>query len=209
MKVLSKSISLFVVCLIVITIWWIGTDGFTGFTQETARVNKLIEEKPMIMPITLEDSKGRMYTFHELKGRRLFLTFIYTSCGTVCPQLEKNMQQVYESLPREILDEKIMFLTISFDPDRDTVEVLDTYRQYFGSDGETWRMARIANKLELKELLDAFGVIVLPDRYGGFTHNSAFYYVDENGRLTNVLDYKDIEGAQAFLHNELLGSEMK
>lgn len=99
------------------------------------------------------------------------------------------MAKVYESVPSKYRGKDIVFLSISFDPKRDTLEVLDKYKDYFNSDGETWRMARILNKTELDSLLKKFGVIVIPDEYGNFAHNSAFYLVDKKGSLMNVMDY--------------------
>ncbi|WP_144553833.1 SCO family protein [Bacillus sp. X1(2014)] len=186
-------------CLLVIffgcALFYCGTDGFTAFTAETARVKDLIDDKPKFPNVTLEDSKGREYSISEFEGKYVFITFLYTSCTTVCPQLEMNMSKVYDKVPSKYMGKDIVFLSISFDPSRDDPATLDKYRGYFNSDGETWRMARIANKTELKALLKAFGVIVIPDEYGNFAHNSAFYIVDKKGRLLNVLDYKKTDEA--------------
>lgn len=186
-----------VVILFGCVLFFIGTDGFKAFTAETARVNQLIEEKPVFPDVTLEDSKGRTYSISEFEDKYVFITFLYTSCGTVCPQLEVNMGEVYDLLPSKYIGEDIVFLSISFDPSRDTPGTLETYRKAFGSDGETWRMARIADPVELKLLLDQFGVIVIPDGRGNFTHNSAFYLVDKKGSLLEVMDYTKIEEAAA------------
>ena len=56
-------------------------------------------------------------------------------------------------------------------------------------------MARIKDQKELQYLLDEFGVIVIPDEYGNFAHNSAFYLIDRQGTLLEVLDYKKIDEA--------------
>ena len=125
----------------------------------------------------------------------MFITFFYSSCPTVCVELERNMEQVYDKLPRSMLGEDIVFLSISFDPDRDDPARLEKYRQFFNSDGETWRMARVKDQIELDRLLDRFGVIVIPDDSGGFAHNSAFYLVDPAGSLVDVMDYEDVDGA--------------
>ncbi|MEH7500734.1 SCO family protein [Neobacillus drentensis] len=192
-------------CLLVIlfgfVLFYIGTDGFQAFTAETARVNKLIDEKPKFPDVTFEDSKGRNYSISEFEDKYVFITFLYTSCTTVCPQLEMNMSKVYEKVPSKFMGKDIVFLSISFDPARDNPTTLEKYRGYFNSDGETWRMARIANKAELDSLLKAFGVIVIPDENGMFAHNSAFYLVDKKGRLLEVLDYKRIDEAA----NKLIG----
>jgi protein SCO1/2 len=187
-------------------LFFIATDGFQAYTVETARVNELIGEQPVFPDVTLEDSKERVYPFSEFEGKYVMLTFIYTACTDVCPELELNLAQVYHSIPEEYIGEDIVFMSISFDPERDDPETLEKYRAYFGSDGETWRMARITDETELNELLDNFGVIVIPDGYGHYQHNSAFYLVDPEGTLIDVMDYTDIETASERV-NHILDSE--
>ncbi|MEW9052784.1 MAG: SCO family protein [Neobacillus sp.] len=188
-------ISMVVVLLFGLGLFFVGTDGFTAYTAETARVNRLIEDKPKFPQLTLEDSNGRKYDFSEFKDQYVFITFLYTACTTVCPELEYNMAQVYNKIPKEYMGKEITFLSISFDPERDNPATLNKYKDFFNSDGETWRMARIPDKDELNELLDQFGVIVIPDENGNFAHNSAFYLVDRNGSLVSVMDYKKIDEA--------------
>lgn len=191
----NNTISLVVVLLFGFGLFFFGTDGFSAFTAESARVNKLMAEKPSFPNVTLEDSKARVYPISDLEGKYVFITFIYTACQTVCPQLEYNMSQVYDSLPSKYIGEDIVFLSISFDPKRDDPATLDKYKDYFKSDGETWRMARINDQDELDSLLNKFGVIVIPDENDNFAHNSAFYLVDRKGTLIEVMDYKKIEEA--------------
>lgn len=190
-----QTIAFLAVLVFGVVLFYVGTDGFTAYTAETARVNQLIEDKPGFPEITLEDSQKRQYPFSELKDRYVFITFFYTSCTTVCIELEMNMSKVFESLPSRYIGEEIVFLSISFDPERDHPERLDEYKNYFGSDGETWRMARINDPDELTNLLDEFGVIVIPDDYGNIAHNSAFYLVDKQGSLIDVMDYTKVEEA--------------
>lgn len=177
-------------------LFYAGTDGFRAFTAESARIEALMRDNPSFPNVTLEDSEGRVYPFKEwVEGKYVFLTFMYTSCTTVCPALESNMADVYASVPGRYRGEEIVFLSVSFDPERDDPATLQKYRTYFGSDGETWRMARINDRKELERVLDAFGVIVIPDGYGDFQHNVAFYLLDRQGRLLKVMDYTEIEEA--------------
>lgn len=176
-------------------LFYFGTNGFQAFTAETARVMKLVENKPKFPNVTIEDSKGRIYPITDLNGKYVLITFMYTSCTTVCPILEWNMHQVYEQIPSQYIGEDIVFLSLSFDTERDDVATLEKYRTYFHSDGETWRMARIPNQEELDALLKSFGVIAIADGNGNFTHNSAFYVVDPKGTLIDVLDYTKVDEA--------------
>ncbi|WP_343042421.1 SCO family protein [Ornithinibacillus caprae] len=188
-------------------LFFFGTDGFQAFTAETARTKKLLEEKPQFPNVTLEDSKERVYSFSEFDGKYVFITFIYTACTDVCPQLEMNMNEVYEQIPKEFIGEDIIFLSISFDPEQDDPKTLEKYRGFFGSDGETWRMARIPNQEELDSLLNEFGVIVIPEDDGNFTHNSAFYLVNPDGYLEEVMDYTKIDEAAETVRAILDGTE--
>lgn len=188
-------IAIVIVSILGFILLFVQTDGFTAFTAETARVNKLVEEQPAFPNITLEDSKERVYSFSEFENKYVAITFVYTACTDVCPQLEMNFAQVYDGIPSKYIEEDIVFLTISFDPERDDPETLERYRMFFGSDGDTWRMARISDQEELNSLLDEFGVIVIPDGEGDFAHNSAFYLVDRDGKLVEVMDYTKIPEA--------------
>lgn len=191
-----KQLSLFVVIIFGFFLFIIGTDGFTAFTAETARTNKLIEEKPRLPKVTLEDSLGMQYGFNEFSDKYLFMTFFYTGCTTVCPQLERNVAKIYEQIPENYLGDEIVFLSVSFDRERDVPEVLKKYGAHFGSDEDTWRMARIPDEQELENLLKEFGVIAIPINESDFQHNVAFYLVDKEGYLIDVMDFNDIDGAK-------------
>jgi protein SCO1 len=191
LNLLLITVSLF----ISLALFFFGTDGFQAFTAESARVYRLMEERPVFPNVTIEDSENRVYPFSTFHGKYVLLTFIYTSCTDICPKLEMNLADVYEQIPPKLLGKEIVFLSISFDPERDDPSTLTKYRSYFNSDGETWRMARITDKSELNSLLNEFGVIVIPDGSGGFTHNSAFYFVNRDGELVEVMDYKKTEEA--------------
>lgn len=141
--------ALALVLLFGLSLFYIGTDGFKAYTAETARVNSLIENQPQFPEVTFEDSKGRVYPVSEFDGKYVFITFMYTYCSTVCPILEMNMGQVYSQVPEEYIGEDILFLSISFDPERDDPATLAEYTGHFNADGDTWRMARINDQEEL------------------------------------------------------------
>lgn len=194
-KIRPHLLAVIFVLLFGIVLFYTGTDGFTAYTTETARVNQLAKNQPQFPKVTFEDSKERSYSISEFAGKYVFITFFYSSCPTVCVKLEKNMAQVYDKLPTPYMGKEIVFLSISFDPKRDNPTRLEKYRTYFKSDGETWRMARINDQTELDRLLKKFGVTVIPDENGGFAHNSAFYLVDKKGTLVEVMDYTKMDEA--------------
>ena len=56
-----------------------------------------------------------------------------------------------------------------------------------------WSLARVQDAAELKHLLTVFGIVVIPDEFGGFTHNAAIHLVDRDGRLARIFDQDDID----------------
>ena len=186
----QNHVSLLLVLLFGFVLFYAGTDGFRAFTAESARRYELTASKPVFPPVTLEDSQGRTFTLDEFaKGKYVFLTFMYTSCTTVCPILEMNMAEVYHQIPSKYLGKDIVFLSISFDPARDDPRKLAEYSTRFKSDSNTWRMARIKDQGELNKVLKKLGVIVIPDENGGFTHNTAFYLLGKDEHLLKVMDF--------------------
>jgi protein SCO1/2 len=58
-----------------------------------------------------------------------------------------------------------------------------------------WSLARVNDSAELKRVLTIFGIVVIQDESGGFTHNAAIHLVDRHGRLARIYDQDDIKAA--------------
>ena len=89
----------------------------------------------------------------------------------------------------------LVFLSMSFDTERDTVEVLDRYAGYFDADGESWRMLRVPDDDDLQEILSMYEVTVIPEGDTDYQHNTSFYLIEPDGRLGEVLDYREVDDA--------------
>src|SRR5699024_2998591 len=96
-------------------LFYLGTDGFKAYTADTARTKQLIEERPDFPLVSLEDSKERVYPFSEFQGKYVMITFIYTACSGVCPQLEMNLVDVYNYVTEKYDGMVIIFFYIIID----------------------------------------------------------------------------------------------
>lgn len=167
--------------------WW-GTDGFTAFTAEAARRADILRAPRPLPAAVLEDQDGRVFGFDDYRGRLLAVEFIYTRCTTICTSLGMAFRQIRDRVPAEALGRDIALLSISFDPERDDPPSLKGYGIAHGADGEHWRLARVRDAAQLRALLEAFGVVVIADRFGGFEHNAAIHLVGRDGRLVEISD---------------------
>ena len=175
-------------------LFYFTTDGFTAFTIEQQRIQDLKEQKPKIHNVQVTDHLGESYQFSDFNKQYKLITFIYTSCSTACPQMETNMQRVYDQMDMTKHKDELIFMSITFDRERDTVDVLNKYATYFDADGTTWKMLRTKSEDGLQQLLDQYGVTVIPDGDADFQHNTSFYLIAPDGTLEEVLNFKDVEG---------------
>ncbi|HLU76941.1 MAG TPA: SCO family protein [Burkholderiales bacterium] len=178
------------VSLIALAVYWWGTDGFRAFTAEAARRERVLRDPRPLPSVTLEDQDGRRFGFEDYRGRLVAVEFIYTRCETICRSLGTAFRRIRDHVPAERLGEDFALLTVSFDP-RDDRTALQRYARTHGADGTHWRIARVVNAAAIRALLDAFGVIALPDGLGGYEHNAAIHLLDRDGRLVRIGDIEE------------------
>ncbi|WP_276256152.1 SCO family protein [Halomontanus rarus] len=119
------------------------------------------EELPAI---TLPDPIGgeKISTEQFEDERPVLLTFFYTNCPDgVCPALLLRLRRAQEVAAAEGYSDDAAFLAMTFDPERDTEDVLRTYAGDHGVDLEAgnWHFLRPERYDDGKEILtEAFGL---------------------------------------------------
>ncbi|MGB6604181.1 MAG: SCO family protein [Steroidobacteraceae bacterium] len=169
------------------------TDGFRAFTAESARRMEVRAHPVEIPAVTLQVQSGAHIDLADFRGQWLLVDFIYTRCPTVCVALGGDFAQLQRLLAKPIATGRLRLLSVSFDPGHDSPERLADYLQRFGDRGTGWVAARPITADGLGQLKRAFGITVVPDAYGGYTHNAAIHLVDPRGRLVEILDRGDAE----------------
>lgn len=182
---------------------WQATDGARAFTSEGARRLAVAQQMPPIPDVLLQDQTGGLFRISDLRGRILVVDFIYTGCLTFCRIMGNTLQQVRGALPADGAGSNVLLLSISFDPDNDTVERLRAYGKHHGAVANSWKIARVTDTDALTRLLDRFGITVIHDGKGGFEHNAAVHIVNTEGRLIRVLDYDAPNAAIAAIRQYL------
>jgi protein SCO1/2 len=69
-------------------------------------------------------------------GRPVVLTFIYTTCTTICPLISQTLSQLQSELGAD--RDKVHLVSISIDPEEDTPARLREYAKKFGA-GPQWQ----------------------------------------------------------------------
>jgi protein SCO1 len=163
------------------------TEGFRVVTSDGAR-RLAVERSPTPVPgAAMVDQDGHPFSFADYRGRPVLVDFIYTRCPTICGIRGDDFRALL-GRPGEPPASGIALLSISFDPDNDDPKALQRYGEHYGATAPRWRIALPADRRSLTTLLRSFGVVVIPDGFGGFVHSSAVYFVDAHGRLARILD---------------------
>src|ERR1700704_4455445 len=107
-----------------------------GHTQRDTPVTSQEQPLPKIAPaplFTLTSQDGAPVSLADLRGKVVAVTFIFTLCTATCPVLTPMMSLVQDQLGPDF-DNKVVFASITVDPERDTSEMLKLYAQMYGAD---------------------------------------------------------------------------
>lgn len=123
----------------------------------------------------------------QLRGKVVLLNFGFASCPDVCPTVLARLRQVILELGADAASAQVVF--VSFDPERDTLELLKGYVAHFHPDiiGATGSAAQIA------AVGKQYGVVYMKEDTGsaagyGFAHSDYIYLLDTEGRVRKLYD---------------------
>lgn len=102
------------------------------------------------------DQDGNRYRFYDdlIKGRKVVVNFIFTSCSAICPLTMARMAQLYEKLG-DIAGSDVQFYSITVDPEHDDPAALKRYSQAFKLDPK-WRLLT-GNPSDIQIIRDKLG----------------------------------------------------
>ncbi|MDT7808438.1 MAG: hypothetical protein QOJ70_2251 [Acidobacteriota bacterium] len=82
--------------------------------------------------VELLDQDGRKVRFYSdvLKGKTVVINAFFTTCTSVCPPMNRNMEKIQEALG-DRLGKDVFLVSISVDPETDTPPRLKEYAQKF------------------------------------------------------------------------------
>lgn len=126
----------------------------------------------------------------DFKGKVLAIYFGYTFCPDVCPTSLSSLAHALGDFDAEQL-KSFRGLFISVDPDRDTLENLQEYSQYF----HPTFIGATSNKTNIDDITQRYGTfyekIYLKDSKMDYSvsHTSYIYIFDKNGKFVEKVDH--------------------
>ena len=135
----------------------------------------------------LQDEDGKPVTLETFRGHPFVVTFIFTRCSlpNFCPRMSQNFAELQKAIQASS-DSSVAtrLLSISFDPQFDTPEVLKQYAQHAGADPAVWTFAT-GDRAEIQRLTTGFSILVQPES-GTISHSLATALIDRDGKIARI-----------------------
>lgn len=139
---------------------------------------------------------GKPLQLHQLYGDKIvLLSFIYSTCDDVngCPLATVVLHKIKAKLKAAPdLANRLRLITLSFNPEHDTPEVMAGYAQGFQDGSVDWHFLTTRSEAEIQPILKDYGQSVEKEvdeqgRYTGkFSHLLRVFLIDRQKQIRNL-----------------------
>jgi protein SCO1/2 len=142
---------------------------------------------PLIVPphtvapqIVLHDQNGKVFRLSSLRGKAVFLTFVYAHCPDVCPLMVGNLHAALQQMtPAQAA--KTQIVAVSVDPKGDTPAEVNTFIKAHDMTGRMEYL--VGSKKQLTPVWQKYGVQVeaSPENREQVGHSAFIYGITGQG----------------------------
>jgi len=147
-----------------------------GLTAPPAAVGTRVPD------FTLVDQARRRVSLSSLAGKVVAVNFVYTRCAL--PQFCLRMSNTFAAVQKRFaadIGRDLVLLTVSFDPERDTPEVLAAYAAQWQANPAGWHFLT-GGAADIRRVCALFGQDAFPDE-GLMSHSLHTAVIDRAGTL--------------------------
>jgi cytochrome oxidase Cu insertion factor (SCO1/SenC/PrrC family) len=134
---------------------------------------------------TLTDQNGLPFGRYNMIGHVSVVSFIFTTCKEACPIMGNNMIQVYRDFKSS---GKVQCISITVDPDHDSLATLRDYAKSWGVDDNGWVFLR--GQIDSVIWLCEKGFMMIAENLPE-GHTTRFTLVDAEGQIRGYYDGLD------------------
>ncbi len=157
--------------------WVLGLLGLASCKRKSK-----LPELGNIPPFEFTDQSGRTFSSRALQGKIWVADFFFTNCPGPCPRMANQLQRVQEETSG-LTDSRIVSITV--DPERDTVAVLGAWAARFHADVKRW-VFLTGRKDLIKNLMSEAFYLGFAD--GMQEHSTKFVVVDRTMHIRGFYD---------------------
>lgn len=146
-----------------------------------------VEKYHKIDDFSFTNQNGKTITQKDYEGKIYVADFFFTTCGSICPVMSRNMIEVQKAF---LNNPKVMLLSHSVTPDIDSVPVLKKYAIKHGVADSKWNLVTGDKKEIYTMARKSYLAVKLgkPDELYDMVHTENFVLVDSQRRVRGFYD---------------------
>lgn len=131
----------------------------------------------------LVNQDGQAVRLEDFRGKTVLVSYIFTRCPmpTMCSLVTSKMAQVQAQLNKTLKD-RVVLVSVTFDPAYDTPTVLKEYGQRYGADFSNWQFLT-GDAAEIETTARDASVVYEDMRDVNFTHNMNTVLIGPDGTV--------------------------
>ena len=143
------------------------------------------------------DQDSMPFTEKSVENKIYVVDFFFISCPSICPMVSRQMLRLYDQYLKE---DKLMFVSFSIDPKRDTVERLANYAKNLGVNTEKWKFVTGKKEAIFDIAKDYFSIAIENEEApGGFDHSGRLILIDDKNHIRSFCDGTDPLSVDGFI----------
>jgi len=163
--------------------------------ETTSLAGRMIEPGTQVPDAEFVDQAGRRVRLSDWRGQTIAVTFVYTRCPVpdFCPLMDRHFAAVQQAVRADSrLAPNVHLVSVSFDPEYDTPDVMRAHARRIGADPAHWSYVT-GDRASVDAFAAAFGVSIMRDDrpLQEIMHNLRTAVIDREGRLVTVLNGND------------------
>jgi protein SCO1 len=103
------------------------------------RSRSVIPEYTAVPDFQLIERSGAIFSKQNMLGKISIINFFFSSCQGPCPAMNARVAELYG---KYVTTDKVQFVSITVDPDRDSLQVLERYASRLGVHDHRWLFLR-------------------------------------------------------------------
>lgn len=147
----------------------------------------LPEDLKKVPEFSLVSHENREFNNRNLKDKYTLVVFFYAKCKGICPMITRNMMNF---IPKIEDQSDLQIVSISVNPELDTVDILKKFRNQYKITRENWFFLTGQKKTIYNMARNQFGadikVIQGKDDLNDFVHTENVYLLDKKNYLRGV-----------------------
>ncbi|MFN8277938.1 MAG: SCO family protein [Chitinophagales bacterium] len=162
---------------------------FTG--KKPKKIAEIDSVYHQIPNATFQTQAGSNFELDSLRGMVYVTDFFFASCPGICPVMTKQLERVQNAF---IKDQNFRLVSISVDPDRDSVPALREYAKNHNAISGRWLFLRAPKAITYPIARDGFYLVAKEDQDDGpeaFIHSEKLTLVDYNGVIRGYYNGTD------------------